>query len=142
MKFTSVIGALFCSLLVTQGADEIAPGIKAKKTEAGIVIALSKEAAVIVAQDKKDGKMVILSNLEGKLESTQLASEGKTPVSVEYTSDDKAKVVIQRGAELVPLVKDLDGDGIPDVKFDWNKEGKIQKYRLKSIQWEAVGEAK
>lgn len=134
---------LLVSSVISFGADEVSPGVVVKKAADGsAVVGLSKGAAIIVSQNQKGGKMVIVSNVDGVLASTQLADGGQTPVLVQYVSDKEAKIIIQRGEGPVPMLEDTDGDGIPDIKYALNSEGKIQKYRLKSIQWQAVGEAK
>ena len=67
--------------------------------------------------------------------------EKKPPVGVDYLSADKAKIVIVRDKEKFPYIFDNDGNGIPDMKIDLNKEGKLVKYKLKKIEWEEVKKA-
>ena len=99
-----------------------------------VILTLEKDVAIMVKTPGKDGRMVLVVNIEGVLSVTQLEKGGSTPVSVEFLTPDKAKITIERG-DLPSLIVDEDGDGLPDIRID--KKG---KYRVKNIEWEVVKE--
>ena len=142
MTIFSLIPILILFGTLSSSAEILPKGVTIKTTKAGeAVIGLDKDTTVSIVQNKKNGILLAVSNLNGILQTLQINDGGKTPVGVDYLSADKAKIVIVRDKEKFPYIFDNDGNGIPDMKIDLNKEGKLVKYKLKKIEWEEVKKA-
>jgi|GEM_PF-1716539 len=133
-----LLSLLTIALTLPALAHDLPKGISVKKAKTGeVIITLDKNATVYVTQEGEDRRAVIVANTEGTLEAIQLEKDGKTPVSVQYTSATTADIIITRhvdpAAPVIPLIHDTNGDGIPEFKTD-----ATGKYHLKSIEWELI----
>lgn len=130
MKFVPILSA--CLLASCSKGPTLPEGVALKIAPSNeAIMTLEKDRAMMVKQQGEDGRIVIISNLEGVFSVLQLEKDGSMPVSVEFLARNKAKITITRGNSYIII--DEDGDGVPEMKSD-----QTGNYRLKRIEWEKI----
>jgi hypothetical protein len=99
-----------------------------------VIINLDDGRAVQIRQNKPDHRIVIVANLDSKLQVVQLEQGGDTPRSMDLISRDKAQFSVTSGAgQTLVMILDEDGDGLPDTKIEGGK-----KFKRANIEWTEI----
>ena len=129
-----------CSSL---GAEDLPENIQVRTLQNDEVCLYLGDDTHLGVRQKIGGTMLIVSNMDGVLSVMQVAEGGVCPVNVEFQSDAKAEIIVQRPPAAnphpgLPMVIDEDGDGIPDKKVEADEHGEVFTYQLETITWKKL----